>query len=101
DYRTQSLGVTLISNQTLSFGLNRATSRVPPIAFELTGTVIDDIGKPRINAGVYLDFVASDVPGTYFSHAAGVTDGTGFYRIDFAAVPGLMAHGMTAFTCLR
>jgi hypothetical protein len=101
NYFSQDRGVTLTTNQTLSFRLNRSTSTVPPMTFELTGTAIDDSGKPRINAGVYLDFLASDVPGTYFLHANGLTDGAGFYRIGFSAVPGLMAHGMTAFACLR
>jgi hypothetical protein len=74
---------------------------VPPTTFELTGTATDEDGARVPNAGVYLDFEASDVPGTFYSHGSGVTDGAGFYRIVFAAVPGLMAHGTTAFACLQ
>jgi hypothetical protein len=92
NYLSQSMGVTLTSNQTLSFGLNRTTSTVQPMAFALTGTAADDDGQPVVNANLYLDFLTSDVPGTYYAHASGVTDGAGFYRIDFTAVPGAM-HG--------
>ena len=67
-------------------------STVQPMAFEMTGTVTDDDGQPVANAYLYFDFLTSDAPGTYFAHVSGVTDGTGFYRLDFTAVPGAM-HG--------
>jgi hypothetical protein len=101
DYASQSKGVSLTSNQTLSFRLNRTTSRVQPMAFELTGAATDDEGRPVANADLYLDFTVSDVPGTFYAHASGVTNGAGFYRIGFTAVPNAMAHGSTAFACLR
>jgi hypothetical protein len=101
NYYPQDRGVTLTTNQTLSFRLNRSTSNVAPITFELTGTAFDEAGTRVPNASVYLDFEASDVPGTFYSHASGVTDGAGFYRIVFAAVPGILPHGTTAFACLR
>ena len=101
NYSAQSLGINLVSNQTLSFALRRSTSTVPPTTFDMTGTALDDEGRPAANATVYLDFLASDVPGTYFAHASAATDATGVYRLVFDAVPGLMSHDMTAFACLR
>jgi Carboxypeptidase regulatory-like domain len=92
NYVSQSSGVTLTSNQTLSFRLNRATSTVQPMAFELTGTATDDDGQPVANANLTVEFLVSDAPYTRFSDVSGVTDGAGFYRIDFTAAPGVM-HG--------
>jgi hypothetical protein len=64
----------------------------PALLIELTGTATDDDGQPVADANFLIDFLLSDVPGTYFSQVSGVTDGTGFYRIDFNPVPGAM-HG--------
>jgi hypothetical protein len=101
NYFPQSRGVTLTSNQALTFQLNRSVSRVPTTRFVMSGTATDDSGRARTNAGVYIDFLSSDVPGTYFAHASAVTDGAGAYRAQFDAVPGLMSHHMTAWACLR
>jgi hypothetical protein len=101
NYFPQSRGVTLTSNQAVTFQLNRSVSRVPTTRFVMSGTATDDSGRARANAGVYIDFLSSDVPGTYFAHASAVTDGAGVYRVPFEAVPGLMAHHMTAWACLR
>lgn len=70
------------------------------MAFELTGTAADDDGTPVANADLTVEFVVSDAPGTYFSRVSGVTDGEGFYRIGFSAVPNTLAHGSTALTYL-
>ncbi len=93
-YVSQSRGVTLTSNQTLSFRLSRATSTVQPIPFELTGSITDDDGKAVANAKLTVEFLLSDAPFTGFSDVSGLTDGAGRYRIDFIAVPGAM-HGPT------
>jgi hypothetical protein len=70
-------------------GVNLST--VQPMAFELSGVATDGDGQPVANAELYLDFVNSDVARSY-AHATAVTDGTGFYRVDIAAIPGAM-HG--------
>jgi carboxypeptidase family protein len=100
NYFPQSRGVTLTSSQTLTFQLNRFVSRIPPTRFVMSGTAMDDSGRPRPNARINVDFLSSDVPFTYFSHASAVTDGAGAYRVQFDAVPGLMSHHMTAWACL-
>jgi hypothetical protein len=62
----------------------------PPAAFELTGLVTDENGKPLSGAKITVDFLASDVPGTHYSETSGVADERGVYRITFTAVPGAM-----------
>ena len=61
-----------------------------PVAFELTGVVTDENGKPLSGAKIIVDFLASDVPGTHYSETSGVADEQGVYRITFTAVPGAM-----------
>jgi len=61
-----------------------------PVAFELTGLVTDENGKPLSGAKITVDFLASDVPGTHYSETSGVSDERGIYRITFTAVPGAM-----------
>jgi hypothetical protein len=83
NYVSQSKGVTLTSNQILSFHLRRVSTTS---TFHLTGIATDDDGDPVTGATVTLN-PNGDFGGTSMS---GVTDGAGSYHLDFDSpwVPG-------------
>jgi hypothetical protein len=92
-YASQSKNVTLTTSQTLDFALVYQTQPGGAVAFEVTGVGTDDDGKPVANATV--DFLFG-VSLETFAEASSVTDGSGFYRVSFRAIPSVSASGTTA-----
>ena len=92
-----SATTSLTSKETLSVQLDRTTSQVQPMEFELTGTVTDHDDQPIVNASFMVQFLVSNQQ-TSFSSAHGTTDGAGFYRIVFTALPGALLHDGVAST---
>ncbi len=76
--------------------VSTADASADAVTFDLTGTVTDDTGHAVAAADVYLDFLTSTEPGTYYSHASAVTNDAGFYEVVFTAVTGASGGGATA-----
>jgi hypothetical protein len=90
DHIPQTITGSLTSNRQIDFELRHRGA-----AYEVTGMVIDEDGRPLADAAVAFDFVSPDNPSRYAQPQVG-TDAAGNYRISFAAAPAGHA-GSVAF----
>lgn len=91
DHIPQTMTGSLTSNRQINFELRHRGA-----AYEVTGMVIDEDGRPLASAAVAFDFVSPDNP-SRFAQPQVRTDAAGYYLISFTAAPGAYA-GSVAFT---
>jgi hypothetical protein len=90
DHIPQTITGSLTSNRQINFELRHRGA-----AYEVTGMVIDEDGRPLAGAAVAFDFVSPDNP-SRFAQPQVTTDVAGNYRISFTAAPAGHA-GSVAF----
>jgi hypothetical protein len=90
DHFPQTITDSLTSNRQINFELRHRGA-----AYEVTGMVIDEDGRPLAGAAVAFDFVSPDNP-SRFAQLQVRTDAAGYYRINFTAAPAGYA-GSVAF----